>query len=78
MNKGEVQKGYHCVWQINYHIVFLLKYRKALLDKRELVKIGKLYTKTRQTEEIFETVKDVLIFDTLRLAAGPLTSRRNP
>jgi len=33
MGKGEVQKGYHCVWQIHYHIVFPVKYRKASLDK---------------------------------------------
>lgn len=29
---GEVQKGYHCAWQIHYHIVFPVKYRKTLLD----------------------------------------------
>ena len=34
MGEEEVQKGYHCAWQIHYHIVFLVKYyRKALLDK---------------------------------------------
>jgi len=33
MDKGEVQKGYHCAWQIHYHLVFPVKYRKALLDK---------------------------------------------
>ncbi len=27
-----VKKGYHCAWQIHYHIVFPVKYRKALLD----------------------------------------------
>ena len=27
----EVQKGYHCAYQIHYHIVFPVKYRKALL-----------------------------------------------
>jgi putative transposase len=31
-NEG-VRKGYHCAWQIHYHIVFPVKYRKALLDK---------------------------------------------
>jgi len=36
MGKGEVQKGYHCVWQIHYHLVFPVKYRKALLDKMVL------------------------------------------
>lgn len=33
MEKGEVQKASHCAWQIHYHIVFPVKYRKALLDK---------------------------------------------
>jgi len=33
MSKGEVQKGYHCAWQIHYQLVFLVKYRKALLDE---------------------------------------------
>ena len=27
----DVQKGYHCAYQIHYHIVFPVKYRKALL-----------------------------------------------
>ncbi|QWR78450.1 IS200/IS605 family transposase [Candidatus Magnetomonas plexicatena] len=30
--KSRVKKGYHCAWQIHYHIVFPVKYRKALLD----------------------------------------------
>ena len=29
---GEVQKVCHCAWQIHYHIVFPVKYRKVLLD----------------------------------------------
>lgn len=33
-----VRKGYHCAWQIHYHLVFPVKYRKALLDK-EVVEI---------------------------------------
>ena len=33
MSKGEVQKGYHCAWQIHYQLVFPVKYRKALLDE---------------------------------------------
>ena len=28
---GEVEKGYHCAYQIHYHVVFPVKYRKALL-----------------------------------------------
>ena len=32
MIKNEVHKGYHCAWQIHYHFVFPVKYRKALID----------------------------------------------
>jgi len=38
--EADVRKGYHCAWQIHYHIVFPVKYRKALLDK-EVVEIIK-------------------------------------
>ena len=38
MPNETLQKGYHCVWQIHYHIVFPVKYRKALLDQ-EIVTI---------------------------------------
>ena len=33
MGTKEVQRASHCVWQIHYHEVFPVKYRKALLDK---------------------------------------------
>jgi len=33
VGKDKIKKGYHCAWQIHYHIVFPVKYRKALLDK---------------------------------------------
>ena len=33
MSKGEVQKGYHCAWQLHYQLVFPVKYSKALLDE---------------------------------------------
>jgi putative transposase len=32
MSDERVKKGYHCAWQIHYHVVFPVKYRKALLD----------------------------------------------
>ena len=32
MTDETVKKGYHCAWQIHYHIVFPVKYSKALLD----------------------------------------------
>ena len=38
METRKINKGYHCAWQIHYHIVFPVKYRKALLDD-EVVKI---------------------------------------
>jgi putative transposase len=31
--KDKVHKGYNCAYQIHYHIVFPVKYRKALLDE---------------------------------------------
>jgi putative transposase len=31
--ENEVRKGAHCAWQIHDHIVFPVKYRKALLDE---------------------------------------------
>ena len=40
METKEVNKRYHCAWQIHYHIVFPVKYRKALLDD-EVVEIIK-------------------------------------
>ena len=40
MEKKEVHRGYHCAWQIHYHIVFPVKYRKALLDN-DVVRIIK-------------------------------------
>jgi len=33
MGQGAVQKGYHCVYQLHYHMVFPVKYRKALLSE---------------------------------------------
>ena len=38
-----VKKGYHCAYEIHYHIVFPVKYRKALLRadvETELVRIA--------------------------------------
>ena|SRR6266496_1375278 len=34
----EVHKASHCAWQIHYHVVFPVKYRKSLLDE-EVVQI---------------------------------------
>ena len=40
MAEDKLRRGYHCVWQIHYHIVFPVKYRKVLLDN-EVVDIIK-------------------------------------
>ena len=32
MSNERVNKGYHCAWQIHYHIVFPVKYRRTLVD----------------------------------------------
>lgn len=46
-----VRKGYHCAWQIHYHIVFPVKYRKALLDN-EVVEV--IRETARGIEERYE------------------------
>lgn len=38
MAETVVHKASHCAWQIHYHVVFPVKYRRALLDE-EVVKI---------------------------------------
>jgi len=38
VEEGSVKRASHCVWQIHYHIVFPVKYRKAILDE-EVVEI---------------------------------------
>ncbi|MDP2647000.1 MAG: IS200/IS605 family transposase [Desulfobacterales bacterium] len=40
MSNDTVRKGYHCAWQIHYHIVFPVKYRKTLIDQQvtEIIK----------------------------------------
>ena len=54
METKEVNKGYHCAWQIHYHIVFPVKYRKALLDDEvvEIIKRTELGIEQRYAIEI--------------------------
>lgn len=33
MNRHDVHKASHCAWQIHYHVVFPVKYRRGLLDR---------------------------------------------
>lgn len=37
-----IQKGWHCAYDAHYHIVFPVKYRKALLDENVTVKIKQI------------------------------------
>ena len=37
-----VQKGWHCAYEIHYHVVFPVKYRKALLSEAIVQKIKEI------------------------------------
>ena len=47
-----VQKGYHCAYDAHYHIVFPVKYRKALLDERVTQKIKQVSVEIGERYEI--------------------------
>ena len=51
MSIDEVQKGSHCAWQIHYHIVFPVKYRKALLSEEVL---GVIVETVQEIEERYD------------------------
>ena len=34
MEEEKVKKASHCAWQIDYHVVMPVKYRRALIDER--------------------------------------------
>ena len=55
-----VQKGYHCAYDIHYHIVFPVKYRKALLDKDIEHKIK---TISREIQERYEITMESIGLD---------------
>ncbi len=50
--KMEVKKGNHCAYQIHYHIVFPVKYRKALLRKEVVEEIVKITVEIQQRYQI--------------------------
>lgn len=61
-----VKKGWHCAYDVHYHIVFPVKYRKALISREievELVRIA---------GEISEQAKNELAAICPAAAAGPL------
>ena len=54
---NRVQKGNHCAWEIHYHIVFPVKYRKALLDQDVVEIIGATVIEIQERYEIeFESM----------------------
>ena len=59
-NADKVRKGYHCAWQIHYHIVFPVKYRKALLDGEVVIIIQET---ARKIEERYEIEVEALGMD---------------
>ena len=52
MGQHEVVKGYHCAYQLHYHIVFPMKYRKALLSDEVVVAIKEILLGIEECYEI--------------------------
>jgi putative transposase len=73
-NENTVRKGYHCTWQIHYHIVFPVKYRKSLLDE-EVVQIVR--ETAAGTEERYEMEIETMSMDKnhIHLLCGAQKSR---
>ena len=46
-----VRKSSHCAWQIHYHVVFPVKYRRALLDEEA---VGIIVETAREIAERYE------------------------
>lgn len=47
-----IQKGWHCAYDAHYHIVFPVKYRKALLDEKVTMKIKQIAVDIQDRYEI--------------------------
>jgi len=47
-----VQKGWHCAFDAHYHIVFPVKYRKALLDAEVERKLKEIRQELTQRYEL--------------------------
>ena len=52
MGQNEVRKGYHCAYQLHYHIVFPVKYRKALLSEKIVQAIKEIALEIQERYEI--------------------------
>ena len=51
MDDAMVRKSSHCAWQIHYHVVFPVKYRRALLDEEA---VGIIVETAREIAERYE------------------------
>ena len=51
MDDAIVRKSSHCAWQIHYHVVFPVKYRRALLDDEV---VGIIVETAREIAERYE------------------------
>ncbi len=47
-----LKKANHCVYQTHYHIVFPVKYRKALLDEKIVMAIKKISSEISERYEV--------------------------
>ena len=50
-NERALKKGYHCAYDIHYHFVFAIKYRRALLNEAIVAEMIRL---TQEIEERYE------------------------
>jgi putative transposase len=49
---SKVNKGYHCAYQTHFHIVFPVKYRRALLDERVTSTLKEVATGLQERYEV--------------------------
>ena len=52
MGQDEVRKGYHCAYQLHYHIVFPVKYREALLSEEIVQAVKEIALEIQERYEI--------------------------
>ena len=52
MMRMVVKKSYHCAYQTHYHIVFPVKYRKALLDDNIVLEVKQIASEIGERYEI--------------------------
>lgn len=70
----EVEKGYHCAYQIHYHIVFPVKYRKGLLREDVVKVIKEVSAGLEERYGLMITGASITVTITLQNATGTDTS----